>query len=360
MQTSTSDDPDVRAQQRYSDRNVKQVGEGQRPSASGETPMRAVNRAFTGIPSFLRTRVASSEAEYSGAKVGILGVPFDEGSPFLPGSRMGPRAIREHSLRIPALNGLYDPDADEEYLLEELKRGLIIDCGDVDVRPANPVRTFELIGARVRGMLQAGLLPVILGGDHSITAPVFEAFADPLHVIQFDAHQDYDQGDIDLSHTNSHAFRRVGSARTCLSLTQIGIRGLRNEKRNVDAFRSHGHRLVPVSEFRSMGPRGVAELLPVGSDVYVSIDVDALDLSIVPGCVSGEPDGLTYRQLMDSLKAISLRHRICGFDFVEVNPPLDVAVGATAYLGALIVTGFLGYISNQLWWAQIRDAAPAQ
>jgi agmatinase len=269
---------------------------------------------------------------------------------------MGPRAIREHSLRIPTGSGLYDPDADEEYLTEELKRGLIVDCGDVDIRPANPVRTFELITLRVRGMLQAGLLPVVLGGDHSITSPVFEAFEVPAHVIQFDAHQDYDESNTDLSHTNSHAFRRIGAAKTCLSLTQVGIRGLRTEKRNIDDFRSHGHCMVPVSEFRRIGPQGIAELLPGGSNVYVSIDVDALDLSIVPGCVSGEPDGLTFRQLMDSLKAIAQRHRICGFDFVEVNPPLDVAVGATAYLGALIVTGFLGYISNQPWWSKIRDA----
>jgi agmatinase len=317
--------------------------------------MRAVNRAFTGIPSFLRARVASSCAEYAGAKIGIVGVPFDEGSPFLPGSRMGPRAIREHSLRFPMRGPLYDPDVDEEYLGEELSRGLIVDCGDVDVRPTNPDRTAELISLQVRAMLQGGLFPVVLGGDHSISSPVFDAFDIPVHVVQFDAHQDYDEVTDDLRRTNSHAFRHIGASDSCLSLTQVGIRGLRTERANALESRSRGHRMICMSEARRIGAQGIADLLPAASNVYVSIDVDALDLSIVPGCVSAEPDGLTFCQLMDSLRAIACRHRVCGFDFVEVNPLLDVATGATAYLGALIVIGFLGFICGQDWWRQIRD-----
>ena len=113
--------------------------------------------------------------------------------------------------------------------------------------------------------------------------------------------------------------------------------------------------MICMSEARRIGAQGIAGLLPAASDVYVSIDVDALDLSIVPGCVSAEPDGLTFRQMMDSLRAIACRHRVCGFDFVEVNPLLDVATGVTAYLGALIVISFLGFICSQDWWKRTRD-----
>jgi agmatinase len=317
--------------------------------------MRAVNKAYTGIPSFMRQRIARSPADYAGAKIGILGVPFDEGSPFLPGSRMGPRAIREHSIRFPIGGPLYDPDSDEEYLGEELRRMLIVDCGDVDIRPANPARTFELITFKVGEMLNAGLLPVVIGGDHSITYPIFEAFEQPMHVIQFDAHQDFEEADDDLDRTNGHAFRYIAGMETCLSLTQIGIRGLRTSKAQTMDVRAKGNRVVPIGEAQRLGPKGIAGLLPEGSDVFVSIDIDALDLSIVPGCVSGEPDGLTFRQLMDGLKAIAARHRVRGFDFVEVNPLLDVGTGATSYLGALIVIGFLGFICNQPWWAASRD-----
>lgn len=312
--------------------------------------MKSINRGYVGIPSFMRSRIAVDPAEYGAAKIGVLGIPFDEGSPFLPGSRFGPRGIREHSLRIPVDAPLYDPDTGESFLERELKEGLIIDVGDVDVRPAKPERTFEIITARVREMLDGGLFPVILGGDHAITYPVFAAFDTPMHVIQFDAHQDYSEIDDDLDRTNSHAFRHIGSMETCLSITQIGIRGLRTTRRHVEEMRAAGHRVVAMSETRALGPKGIANLLPEGSDVYVTIDVDALDLSIVPGCVSGEPDGMGFRDLMESLREIAKRHRIRGFDFVEVNPPLDIGTGATSYLGALIVTEFLGHICNQPWW----------
>lgn len=314
--------------------------------------MKAINLPYTGIPSYLRQRIALTQADYVGAKIGILGVPFDEGSPFLPGSRMGPRAIREHSIRFSPTEALYDPDVNETYLGEEFKRGLIVDCGDVDIRPANAARTFELITQRVREIIEAGLLPVVIGGDRSISYPIFEAFKKPLHVIQFDAHQDYSEIDEDMNRTNMHAFRQNEE---CLSLTQVGIRGLRTNKSHVEELRANGHRVVCMTETRRLGPQGIAELLPAGSDVYVTIDVDVLDISIIPGCVSGTPDGLTFRQLMESLKAIAERHHISGFDFVEVNPLLDVRTGASANLGAMIVTGFLGYICNQPWWAARRD-----
>ncbi len=312
--------------------------------------MKSINRGYVGIPSFLRSRIAPDPADYGSARIGVLGIPFDEGSPFLPGSRFGPRGIREHSLRIPVDEPLYDPDTGESFLGRELAEGRIIDVGDVDVRPAKPERTFEIITARVRDMLDGGLFPVILGGDHAITYPVFQAFDTQMHVIQFDAHQDYAEIDADLDRTNSHAFRHIGAMPTCLSMTQIGIRGLRTTRRHVEEMRAAGHRVIGMTETRRLGPRGIADLLPEGSDVYVTIDVDALDLAIVPGCVSGEPDGMGFRDLMESLREIAKRHRIRGFDFVEVNPPLDIGTGATSYLGALIVTEFLGHICNQPWW----------
>ncbi len=185
--------------------------------------MQVINRAYVGIPSFMRARVSEAPEDLARAAVAVLGVPFDEGSPFLPGSRMGPRAIREHSLRFPA-GGLYDPDTGETFLARELNEGLLLDVGDVDVRPANAARTFEITTARVRAILDSGAFPVVLGGDHSITYPIFDAFDRPTHVLQFDAHQDYSEIDEDLQHTNSHAFRHITAMDTCLGLAQVGIR----------------------------------------------------------------------------------------------------------------------------------------
>jgi agmatinase len=111
-----------------------------------------------------------------------------------------------------------------------------------------------------------------------------------------------------------------------------------------------------MGEFRRIGPQGIAQLLPEGSRVYVSIDVDAMDMSLVPGCVSAEPNGLTYPELRDSLKAVAERHDVAAFDFVEVNPQLDVGTGVTAYLGALTVIEFLGHICAQPRWSSRRAA----
>ncbi len=208
-------------------------------------------------------------------------------------------------------------------------------------------------------ILAAGALPVVLGGDHSITFPVFRAFGQPAHVIQFDAHCDYAAVENGLAYTNGHAFRHIAQLDTCLGLTQVGIRGLRNARTQVEEIRASGNRVVSIADFRRIGPNGVAELLPEGSPVYVSIDVDALDISLVPGCVSGEPDGMAWPELRSSLAAIARRHEIVGFDFVEVNPLLDIGTGATAYLGAVLVSEFVGRIAAQPRFAARRAAVLA-
>ena len=316
--------------------------------------MKAINRPYVGIPTFLRSRHSEDPADYAKAAAVVLGVPFDEGSPFLPGSRMGPRSIRENTLRFPT-DFLYDPETSEVMLEHELSNKLILDAGDVDVRPANAARTFELITHRVREIVASGAMPIVIGGDHSITYPVFEAFDRPLHVIQFDAHQDYSEIDEDLARTNSHAFRHITQMETCQKLTQVGIRGIRTTKRHVDQLRAGGHDVVPMRQARELGPDGIAALIPEGAAVYVTIDVDALDMAMIPGCVSGEPGGFGFGELMLALRRVAERCEVVGFDFVEVNPSLDVGTGATSYVGALVVANFLGYIAAQPRWdAQMK------
>ena len=140
------------------------------------------------------------------------------------------------------------------------------------------------------------------------------------------------------------------------SLTQVGIRSLRHSPAMIEDSINDGNRVVTMPEFHEMGPRGLAGVVPQGAAVYVSIDVDVLDLSLVPGCVSAEPNGMTYAELRDTLKAIAEHARIIGFDFVEVNPQLDVGTGVTSYLGAHTVIEFLGHICDQLYWTARRDA----
>jgi agmatinase len=316
--------------------------------------MQRINRPYVGIPSFLRAKLVQDPAALD-ASIAVLGVPFDEGSPFLPGSRMGPRALREQSLRFAGRSGIYNVDERKEYLRQEIERGLIADLGDVDVYPTNPERTFAGLTDTVRTVIARGALPVVLGGDHSITFAVVRAFEEPIYILQFDAHTDYAPITPELQFTNGHAFRHIAAMKHVKGLTQIGIRSLRTSPEQVRDILASGHRIIAMGEFGAMRPEDVAATLPEGARCYVSIDVDVLDISLVPGCVSAEPNGMSYAQLRDTLRGIAERLDVVGFDFVEVNPTLDVGTGATSYLGAHTVIEFLGHISAQSRWTERRE-----
>jgi agmatinase len=313
---------------------------------------------FVGIPSFLRVPVTAQLSELD-ADVAVLGVPSDVGSPFLPGSRMGPRGIREHSLRF-GTGGYYDHRDRRTYLEAELREHRITDVGDVDAAPSDVEVTFERTTEAMRAILSAGALPVVLGGDHAITYPIVRAYAEPVHVFHFDAHIDYSPFQHGFMYTNMHAFRHIRRMQHVQTLTQVGIRSLRNGRDAMEDAIADGNRVVDMEEFRDLSPRGIAEILPADAPCYVSIDIDVLDLPLVPGCVSGEPNGLAYAELRDSLVALSEHANIVGFDLVEVNPVLDIGTGITSYLAAHTILEFLGHICAQPRWTNRRQERAEQ
>lgn len=313
---------------------------------------------FVGIPSFLRAPVVT-DLDALDADVAVLGVPSDEGSPFMPGSRFGPRAIREHSLRFTGEgSGYYDPQRGRRYLEPELAERLIADVGDADVLPTNVAGTFDGVTAMTRRVLERGAMPVVLGGDHGITFPIVRAFdvlGRPVHVLHFDAHLDYMPFVHGLQFTNAHAFRHISRMAHVATLTQVGIRSIRNTERMHRESAADGNRVVTMRECRDLGPAGIAAAIPEGEACYVSLDVDVLDLPLVPGCVSAEPDGMDYAMLRDTLTVVAERADVVGFDLVEVNPQLDVGTGITSYLAAHLVVEFLGRICDQPRWAARRE-----
>ena len=308
---------------------------------------------FAGIPTFLRVPVSADLGELD-ADVAVLGVPSDAGSPFLPGSRMGPRGIREHSLRF-GTEGYYDHRDGQTYLAQELKDQRIVDVGDVDVAPSDVEVTFDRTTSAMRSVLARAALPVILGGDHAITYPIVRAYDEPVHVVHFDAHIDYSPFQHGFMYTNMHAFRHIRRMEHVQSLTQVGIRSLRNGQHAMEDSLADGNRIIDVEEFRDVNPSGIAEILPADAPCYVSIDIDVLDMPLVPGCVSGEPGGLAYAELRDALVALSEHTNVVGFDLVEVNPVLDIGTGATSYLAAHTILEFLGHICAQPRWEGQRQ-----
>jgi agmatinase len=313
---------------------------------------------FVGIPSFLRA-TAVGDLDALDADIAVMGVPTDEGSPFMPGSRFGPRAIREHSLRLTGDGrGFYDPQRRRRYLEAEMAGGLIADAGDADVLPTNVAGTFDNVTAMTRRLVERGAMLVVLGGDHAITFPVVRALdllSRPVHVIHFDAHMDYMPFVHGLQFTNAHAFRHISKMRHVASLTQVGIRSIRDGEAMHSDSLADGNRVVTMQEWRDLGPAGIARIVPEGAACYVSLDIDVLDLPLVPGCVSAEPDGMDHATLIQTLSAIAERSDVVGFDLVEVNPQLDVGTGITSYLAAHVTVEFLGRICDQPGWAARRE-----
>jgi agmatinase len=301
-----------------------------------------LNRGYVGIPTFLRSNYCADIGTLD-AKYAVFGVPYDEGSPFLPGSRFGPRAIREHSLRF-SPDGIFDPATETSYLTDVIRQGKLVDIGDIDIVPSSPARTFAGLTETVKRLRGKGAMPVMLGGDHAVSFPAVRAFEEDIHVIQLDSHIDYGVYDDEFRYGNGQGFRQINELPNVKSLTQIGIRSYRTNPVDFHKAKADGSRIVTMPELRERGPISAVSHIPEGARVYLSIDIDAYDAPLVPGCVSAEPDGPSFMEMRSILEVIAGSFDIVGFDLVEVNPPLDVKTGATSYLAALTVAMLIGYI----------------
>lgn len=246
--------------------------------------------------------------EYPGYNIGIIGVPFDEKSSFLKGSAQGPAAIRKVST-----GKCYCGYTEKGVNLEE--ETVLVDLGDVDTS-GDPDKTFGLIERTVEGVLKNNAIPFILGGDHSITYPVIRAFArffTRLDILHFDAHPDLYPalyGDR-LSHASS--FARILEDGLAANLIQVGVRAITAEHREM--ARKYGVRMIGMQDLNEI-PR-----LCFSNPLYISFDLDALDPAFAPGVSHHEPGGLSTRQAIDMIHALSAR--IVGLDIVELNPGRD-------------------------------------
>lgn len=309
---------------------------------------------YSGIPTFLRSREIRTidELKSTPFDIAVLGVPFDEGMPYLPGSRFCARGLREQSLRYNK-RGYYDIDEDKIYLAKELQEDRIVDLGDVPTVPCDIEGNLKKTTGIVREVLKKDNHPLFvgMGGDHSVSNPLiagFDVLDKPIHVVQFDSHPDYAECSEGFVYTNAHPFRHVANMKHVKSLTQVGIRSVRafNARDSI----ADGNTIVTMKKFHKIGPQGVAELLPEGEYCYVSIDIDALDCSLVPGCPSAEPNGMKFDELTESLAALAKRMHIVGFDLVEVAPEMDVGNKITSYLATMLVVQFMGQICDQPYW----------
>ncbi|WP_212524681.1 agmatinase [Actibacterium sp. MT2.3-13A] len=278
--------------------------------------------AFGGAPSFLRR---SYSKDLTSVDLAITGIPFDQAVTNRPGTRLGPRAIREAS----ALQA-FDPPYGWGY--NPLEEFSIADYGDMAFDYANVPGFPAALQAHMAGILEAGAGAITLGGDHYITFPILKAHAEkygPLSLLQFDAHTDtWADDDFDRIDHGTMFYKAVKSGivdpRTSV---QVGIR-----TENPDTL---GVNIIDAREVHEKGPAAaVAKIKAILGDrpTYVTFDIDALDPAFAPGTGTPVWGGLTSAQAAHMLRDLAGINMVGG-DVVEVSPPFDTT-GATAIAGA--------------------------
>jgi len=266
---------------------------------------------------------ADADTPYEDARYAIFGVPYDGTTSFRPGTRFGPRAIREFSFNFEA----YDPAAGIE-----LFDVPVTDLGDLMVSRL-PEAVVDEVADFVRGIVRDGKVPVMLGGEHTVTVGAVRAVEPEVYVV-CDAHLDLRDELDGTPYSHGCVTRRVLD--TVEDVVIIGARSGDREQFEIAAERTHLYTADVVRE------RGIAAILGEvldmieGRRVYLSIDADAIDCCLTPGLGTPEPFGMTPLDLREVVR--TLGPHAAGFDYVEVAP---FDAGQTAAVAALLVRQFI-------------------
>jgi agmatinase len=320
-----------------------------RPNQSEEPMQRyEANLPSVGLVSFMRSPICEDLSKID-ADVAILGIPYDAGIGFRPGTRFGPRDIRNYSVRYSGWgswksSGYWDINSKKRMLAQTR----IVDCGDVDVAYYDIERNMRLITQSVGAILDRNALPVMLGGDHSVTFPIVSAFGrfGPVDIVHFDAHLDWIDHVDGVKFANGSPFRRISELPFVRHMTHLGIRDLRSREGDYNDALKFGAQIFTRQAIRELGTKAVVEQMPKMNNIYVSIDIDGLCPSIAPGTGSPTVDGLLYHEVRALLQGVATKGRVVGFDVVEVNPMLDLH-GQTSLLTTTMIAEFLGAIFDQ-------------
>lgn len=258
---------------------------------------------------FIEQSFISAKASFEEGKIVILGCPYDGSASFRPGARFGPSAIRKASWGIETFS---------PYFRRDLTQLSIHDMGDLELPLGEKKIAFDLIQKALRKILSKNKFPILLGGDHLITLPILEEILQVypnLHLLQLDAHTDL-RGDY-LGETLSHStvMRRIVDRLGKGRLFQIGIRSGTEEEFKM-AKKIGSMISLDNNSLRSLVRRLGAR------PVYITLDLDLFDPSLLPGVGTPEPGGLTFQAFISLLKVLNSLH-VIGFDIVELTPDYD-------------------------------------
>jgi agmatinase len=292
---------------------------------------------FAGIRTFLSAPYVPNLEDLK-ADIAVVGVPFDEGTWNAPGTRYGPRELREGTAMYKMCDlslGFYYIEGDRTVL----KGKHWADVGDVETWPTVPVQTNDSVTRELRTILGRKAFPVVLGGDHSITFPVLRAYDVPLTLIHFDAHLDTWTGAPgNLDHASW--VNRAAKLPNVKKIIQIGMRGLANDFEAMDNVRKINSTIITSEQIHRRGAEWALSQIPKSENIYVSLDVDVMDPAVAPGTGTLEPGGLSFFQLDDLLTGLAAKGRLVGMDVVEVDDR-DHS-GRTAQTAVRLIIDLLG------------------
>ena len=274
------------------------------------------------------------ECSLRDAKFVVVPVPYDLTSTYQPGSRRGPLAIIEASTNME----LYDEELRKETYLAGIHTTLAV---DIDAR--GPKNMVNIVRKKISRIVGLNKIPVMLGGEHSITLGAVQAVIEKypkLTVLQFDAHADLRDSYQGSPYNHACVARRISEI---CPLTQVGIRSMSKEEGE----------FLPQSKVKSysadfvLDKKNWAENVckDLRGDVFITIDLDVFDPSIMPATGTPEPGGIYWKDIMHLLKLVSASCNIRGFDVVELAPLPGVV--APDFMAAKLIYRTMGYITGQ-------------
>ena len=284
---------------------------------------------FGGPATMMRLPSATSP---EGLDVAFIGIPMDHGTSNRPGTRLGPRQIRDESRMLRPYN-MATGAAPFDHLQ-------VADLGDVPINTFDLKKSVDIITAHYNTVLESGVIPLTLGGDHTLTWPILRAIKQrhgPVALIHIDAHADINETMFGETVAHGCPFRRAWED-GCLDnnkVFQIGLRGTGYAPEDFDWARDQGWTVIQAEECWGKSLSGLMTQIRAkigNTPVYISYDIDSLDPAFAPGTGTVEPGGLSTWQALEIIRGCAGLN-IVGGDLVEVSPPYDPS-GNTALIGA--------------------------
>ncbi|ADG93064.1 agmatinase [Arcobacter nitrofigilis DSM 7299] len=268
--------------------------------------MEAQNSSFIGF-----------ENDYEESKAVLFGAPFDGTTSFKPGARFAPPAMRQDSWAIESYSPYFDSD------LEDLK---LFDYGDLELPFGDKKNALRMIQEHVQEIIDANKIPIMIGGEHLVSLAPVKALSkkyEDLHIIHFDAHTDLREDYLGEALSHATVIRRIYDQVGDGKVNQFCIRsGLKEE---FEWAKKHTH--LEKFTYNTL-PSCVKRLKD--KPVYITIDLDVLDPSVMPGTGTPEPGGIDFHDMMNIIKELSKLNNVVGMDVVELSPKYDASGISTA------------------------------